>query len=83
MSSRWSCETLEVGFRAVTREAQDTTMDAEEAKLLAEIKDRVWVQGFSVARSIEPFKTLGLGAVRVASTFLQFRRLLCLEPLQV
>ena len=46
MSSRWSCETLEVGFRAVTREAQDTTMDAEEAKLLAEIKDRVWVQGF-------------------------------------
>ena len=39
MSGRWSCETLQVGFQAVVKEAQDTTMDAEEAKLLAQIKD--------------------------------------------
>ena len=40
MSGRWSCEKLQVGFAAVIGEAQDTTMDAEEAKLLAEIQDQ-------------------------------------------
>ena len=45
MSSRWSCETLRVGFQAVTREAQDTTMDVEEAKLLAQIQDSIGVVG--------------------------------------